>query len=152
VEPNHSNPEGLAQYHGSGSSQFLKKLGKRESPSTSTVEGGLTVIDWAGAVIAPANTIGAATAQMTNAFILCLSSRPLVECQGRTAGGIRPSNVRQTGLVGQLRASGALASTRLPRRRRDDTGGQCGAGGCGGRAAGLGGAAGAGRGGDSEFL
>jgi hypothetical protein len=39
----------------------------------STVEGGLTVIDWAGAVITPANTIAAATAQVINAFISCLS-------------------------------------------------------------------------------
>jgi hypothetical protein len=35
------------------------------------------VIDWAGAVITPANTIAAPAADVMNVFISCLSSRPL---------------------------------------------------------------------------
>ena len=42
------------------------------------VEGGFTVMDWAGAVISPAHTIAAATEQVINAFISYLSSRPLL--------------------------------------------------------------------------
>jgi hypothetical protein len=65
-EPNHSNPVGLAQYHGSGSSQFLNTLGRRGNPSVS-------VMDWACAVIAPPSTIVPATIDVIDDFISRLS-------------------------------------------------------------------------------
>jgi hypothetical protein len=57
---------GLAQYHGSGSSQFLNTLGRRGNPSVS-------VMDWACAVIAPPNTIVPATMDVIDGFISGLS-------------------------------------------------------------------------------
>jgi hypothetical protein len=77
----------------------------------STVEGGLTVIDWAGALITPANTIAAATAQVINAFISCLSSRSLVELVWlgqKPRRDVRLQN-RQTDPAGQSHAGAVLA-------------------------------------------
>ena len=69
IEPNQSSPGGLAQYHGSGFSQFLNTLGRRGNPSVS-------VMDWACAVITPPNTIAPATMDMIDGFISRLFPRP----------------------------------------------------------------------------
>jgi hypothetical protein len=69
IEPNHSSPGGLAQYHGSGFSQFLNTLGRRGNPSVS-------VMDWACAAITPPNTIAPATMEVIDGFISRLFSGP----------------------------------------------------------------------------
>src|SRR6266851_4621589 len=104
MEPNHSSPVGLAQYQGSGSSQFLNTLGRRGNPSVS-------VMDWACAVIAPANTIAPTTMDVIDGFISGLASRPFFGNEELNLAGTR---AQSRSIEYPLRSCSAV---RLPQQR-----------------------------------